>query len=87
MVLDGRDVTIDKITDIAASLLKKRGVERRPLAGDSLREAGLASLDMVNLVLAIEDAFDVVIPEERLTPDALRSLASLRDLVLEVRDR
>ena len=71
----------DRITAIACRLLLKRGVPAIPGSGDNLREAGLTSLDMVNLMLAIEDEFGVEIPQRRMTPANFRSVAAIELLI------
>jgi acyl carrier protein len=70
----------DQIGSIVADLLIKKGLA--PTTSDaSLRDAGLSSLDMVNLMLAVEDAFDLVLPQEAMTPENFRSVDAIRALV------
>jgi acyl carrier protein len=38
-------------------------------------------MDMVNLVLAVETEFDVMIPESRITPANFRSVAAISSLI------
>jgi acyl carrier protein len=71
----------DRITAIACRLLLKRGVPAIPGSGDNLREAGLTSLDMVNLMLAIEAEFDIEIPQSAMTPDNFDTVAAIDILV------
>ena len=71
----------DRITAIACRLLLKRGVPAIPGSGDNLREAGLTSLDMVNLMLAIEAEFDIEIPQSAMTPDNFDTVAAIDALV------
>ena len=71
----------DRITAIACRLLLKRGVPAIPGSGDNLREAGLTSLDMVNLMLAIEAEFDIEIPQSAMTPDNFDTVAAIDVLV------
>jgi acyl carrier protein len=71
----------DRITAIACRLLLKRGVPAIPGSGDNLREAGLTSLDMVNLMLAIEAEFDIEIPQSAMTPDNFDTVAAIDTLV------
>ena len=60
---------------------------RLPIAVDTLRsdddlyEAGLSSLASVNLMLAIEDAFDVEFPDHLLTRRSFQSISSLTGVV------
>jgi acyl carrier protein len=49
-----------------------------------LSELGLASVQMVNLMLAMEAEFDITIPVEHINPDNFLSIASLTALVLEL---
>ena len=46
-----------------------------------LSELGLNSLKMVNLMLAIEGEFDLVIPQDEITPENFQSIASLERLI------
>jgi acyl carrier protein len=46
-----------------------------------LRDAGLTSMDMVNLVLAVESEFDLMIPETSITPANFRSVAAISTLI------
>jgi acyl carrier protein len=71
----------DRIIAIACRLLLKRGVPAIPGSGDNLREAGLTSLDMVNLMLAIEAEFDIEIPQSAMTPDNFDTVAAIDTLV------
>ena len=72
----------DRITTIACRMLKKRGVESVPGPADNLREAGLTSLDMVNLMLAIEAEFDIEIPQSAMTPANFDTVAAIDALVM-----
>ena len=71
----------DRITAIAVKMLVKRGVNTVPASTDNLREAGLTSLDMVNLMLAIEAEFDIEIPQSAMTPDNFDTVAAIENLV------
>ncbi len=71
----------DRITAIACRMLLKRGVAAIPGGGDNLRDAGLTSLDMVNLMLAIEAEFDIEIPQSAMTPDNFDTVAAIDSLV------
>jgi acyl carrier protein len=71
----------DRITAIARQMLAKRGVHAAPCRQDNLREAGLTSLDMVNLILAVEAEFDIEIPQTAMTPDNFDTVAAIESLV------
>lgn len=73
--------TTDRITAIACRMLLKRGVTSIPELNDNLREAGLTSLDMVNLMLAIEAEFDIEIPQSAMTPENFDTVLAIDRLV------
>jgi acyl carrier protein len=71
----------ERITAIASKMLLKRGGAPSPSATQNLREAGLTSLDMVNLMLAVEAEFDIEIPQEAMTPENFDTIAAIAALV------
>lgn len=71
----------ERITAIATRMLLKRGVNAIPGDGDNLRDAGLTSLDMVNLMLAIEAEFDIEVPQSAMTPENFDTIAAIGKLV------
>jgi len=70
-----------RITAVVLRQLKERSITRAIGPGDDLREAGLSSMDMLNLVLAIEAEFDLTIPESGITPANFRCIAAISGLV------
>ena len=46
-----------------------------------LEEYGYSSIDALELIIMIEDAFEIEIPEEKLNTDLLESVKSLTDYV------
>ena len=71
----------DRITAIASRMLLKRGLTTIPGSTDNLRDAGLTSLDMVNLMLAVEAEFDIEIPQSAMTPDNFDTIRAIDALV------
>jgi acyl carrier protein len=54
----------------------------RPLPIDArLYDLGMSSLKMVNLMLAIEAEFDIVIPQREITPEHFESITSVEMLL------
>ena len=54
----------------------------RPVSPDArLTDIGFSSINMVNLMLAVEAEFDVVIPQSDITPDNFRSISTIEALV------
>jgi acyl carrier protein len=82
MVLDD---TEKRVTAIAVGLLAKRGLPAPVAPTQPLKEAGLSSLDLVSLMLAVEDTFDLFIPETMMTPAHLGSIAAVAALVRGLR--
>jgi len=71
----------DRVSNVVRRMLSERSITRPVGEDDDLRQAGLSSLDMVNLVLTIEAEFDVRIPETEITPANFRSIALISKLV------
>ena len=80
-MLDRINPTADRIAALVRALLAKRSIGRPVGRNDDLAECGLSSLDMVNLMLAVETEFDVKIPEGDMTPSNFRSIARIDALV------
>jgi acyl carrier protein len=73
--------TVERVIAIACRMLVKRGNNNIPGSDDNLRDAGLTSLDMVNLMLAIESEFDVEFPQSAMTPDNFDTVRAIEALV------
>jgi acyl carrier protein len=71
----------DRIAAIVISIAERRSGARPDLTSDDLRKIGLSSLDMVNLMLAVEAEFDLKIPESDMTPRNFGSLSAIETLI------
>ena len=71
----------ERIFGIVTKLLKKRGHAAQFQTEQPLQDAGLTSLDMVNLMLAVELEFELEIPQREMTPENFRSVAAIGRLV------
>jgi len=81
-VLDcGQTSPAERIGTLVQKLLAKRLVLTPAGRGDDLTEIGLTSLDMVNLMLAVESEFNVKIPDKDMTPANFRTMARIEALV------
>jgi acyl carrier protein len=69
---------------LVRGILAQKGIDARPEPEAFLTEAGLSSLDMVNLMLAIEAEFDITIPPSHLSPKSFRSIAAITEMVRAV---
>lgn len=54
---------------------------------DDLYEAGLTSLSTVNIMLALEDAFDIEFPDTKLNRKTFSSIESLEETIAEILKR
>ena len=82
-MLDNATLTVP-ILDLVGKALP---AARRPATIDretDLHAAGLSSMAMVKLMLAVEAAFDITIPDADLTPENFRSVQALEALVIRL---
>jgi acyl carrier protein len=77
------------ISDVQSRLLAlvKSILEQNAIVGDVepatlLVDVGLTSMDMVNLMLAVEAEFDFTIPQADITPENFQSVETLTRLVV-----
>jgi acyl carrier protein len=70
----------DVIAAIVSRALKSKGASEIS-ADDNLRDAGLSSLELVNVMLAVEDTFDLTFPPDKLIPENFRSIRAIEALV------
>ena len=71
----------ERVAQLVRQLMAKRSIDRLVDNDDVLSECGLSSLDMVNLMLAVETEFDIKIPDRDMTPSNFRSIAQIDKLV------
>jgi acyl carrier protein len=71
----------ERVAQLVRQLMAKRSIDRSVGYDDVLSECGLSSLDVVNLMLAVETEFDVKIPDRDMTPSNFRSIAQIDKLV------
>ncbi len=80
----GMTSTRDLIASLVRGILAKRAGFDEVGPEQNLTDAGLTSLDMVGLMLAIEDEFGIEIPQRAMTPANFRSIAAIERLVGQV---
>jgi acyl carrier protein len=71
-----------RVRTVVERLLAQRAIQHRVAAHDDLRQAGLTSLDMINLVLSVEAEFDITIPEDSIDPANFRTIEAISRLVI-----
>ena len=70
------------VEDILAKPQPGEKFHRQAAATDgNLIDIGLTSVDMVNLMLAVEAEFDVMIPPSEITPENFKSIATIEALI------
>jgi acyl carrier protein len=75
----------ERVTELVRRILADRSITRMFTPQDDLRDVGLTSLDMVNLVLAVESELAITLPEAEITPANFRSVAAIEALVSRFR--
>jgi acyl carrier protein len=73
------------VREVVRRMLTARAIDRVVTAEADLRDVGLTSLDMVDLVLSVESEFDLQIPEVHITPANFRSIATIDALLTTLR--
>jgi acyl carrier protein len=77
--------------DQIRSLLSRNGTLPFPIDTlsdqDNLYDAGMTSFASVQVMLAIEEEFDIEFPEDRLTRRTFASLANIADAVSELTEQ
>jgi acyl carrier protein len=77
-------VTTDRVREIVAAHTRL-AVDVATLAdGDDLYNAGLTSHASVNLMLALEDAFDIEFPDRLLRRQTFESIAAISTVIDEL---
>jgi acyl carrier protein len=66
---------------LVKDILAKNAIDRTPEVEVSLSEVGLSSMDMVNMMFAVEAEFDIEIPATEITPENFHSIASIEALL------
>ena len=83
-------MNISDITQRTRSILDEVGSLGVPIDGladdDDLYDAGLMSRASVQIMLALEDEFDIEFPDNMLNRHTFQSIASIRDCISSVID-
>ncbi|HYA72316.1 MAG TPA: phosphopantetheine-binding protein [Roseiarcus sp.] len=75
----------DLISDMAREFAPGLPSDEAHARGANLQDAGLTSIATVKLMLAIEAAYDIAIPDADLTPENFRSIGAIEALVARLR--
>ena len=77
--------TVDRLSVIVTRIAASHDVPHAFATQDHLVDHGLTSMAMVDLMLAIEAAFDVTIPQTEMQPANFQSIASLARMMERMR--
>jgi acyl carrier protein len=80
----GTGLVTRRLLELVGQILAVNSINRQVSIDDELTEAGLASIDMVNLMLAVEAEFDVTIPASEITPANFRSISTIEALIVRI---
>ncbi len=70
-----------RLVALVKSILRQNAIAVDLAPATLLVDVGLTSMDMVNLMLAVEAEFDFTIPQGDITPENFQSVATLQRLV------
>jgi acyl carrier protein len=82
MRADSKAEVQKRILAVVEAILKEHSVAGSISPDARLADVGLTSMDMVNLMLGVEAAFDLTIPQSDITPENFQSIESIERLVL-----
>ena len=72
----------NRILAVVKSILEQNSIEAEVGVESLLVDVGLNSVDMVNLMLAVEAEFDLTIPQAKITPENFESVKTLQQLII-----
>jgi acyl carrier protein len=72
----------NRILAVVKSILEQNSIKAEVGAESLLVDVGLNSVDMVNLMLAVEAEFDLTIPQAEITPENFQSVKTLQQLII-----
>ena len=77
----GADVQ-DRILALVGAILRQNAIASDVTPDSLLVDIGLTSMDMVNLMLAVEAEFDFTIPQSEISPENFQSVRTLERMVM-----
>ena len=70
-----------RIEALVQGILEQNSIVAEVTSDAKLVDIGLTSVDMVNLMLGVEAEFDFTIPQDEITPENFRSVATLERMI------
>jgi acyl carrier protein len=72
----------DRILALVKTILEANSIASDIHPKSRLVDAGLTSMDMVNLMLGVEAEFDLTIPQSEITPENFQSVEALELMIV-----
>jgi acyl carrier protein len=72
----------DRIRAVVEAILEQNSIAVQVDPESRLVDVGLTSMDMVNLMLGVEAAFDFTIPQPDITPENFQSIRTLELMIV-----
>ncbi|WP_407186191.1 phosphopantetheine-binding protein [Bradyrhizobium centrosematis] len=72
----------NRIIMLVKGILQQNSLSADVTPSTRLVDAGLTSMDMVNLMLGVEAEFDFTIPQSEITPENFQSVETLERMVV-----
>ena len=72
----------NRIIKLVKGILEQNALTADVSPSTKLVDAGLTSMDMVNLMLGVEAEFDFTIPQSEITPENFQSIETLQRMVV-----
>ena len=72
----------DRILALVRAILEQNAIAVEVTPESRLVDVGLTSMDMVNLMLAVEAEFDFTIPQAEITPENFQSVKTLELMIV-----
>ncbi len=79
--MSGDQKVQERVISLVSNILSANSIVVDVLPGSRLADIGMTSMDMVNLMLAVEAEFDMTIPQAEITPENFQSPQTIERLV------
>lgn len=78
-----KEVTVDKILEIVKANMKNSPILSNQLEED-LSLLGMDSIIFISVVIALEEEFDIEIPDEKLSLNEMNTIAKIMDVISSI---
>jgi acyl carrier protein len=71
-----------RVLALVKAILQQNSMTAEVHSDSLLVDVGLTSMDMVNLMFAVEAEFDLTLPQAEITPENFQSIATLERMIV-----